>query len=83
MRNLADGSTFAPDGEDCRLMPSTVIRSFRYRPAEEALDITFVSGRSYRYLRVPPALYDEMKASFSKGEFFNRHIRDHFPFERH
>ena len=63
-------------------MPSSVIRNFRYRPGEQALDITFVSGRAYRYLRVPPKLYEEMRASFSKGEFFNRHIRDHFAFER-
>ena len=35
-------------------MPSTVIRGFHYQPDEQALEITFVSGRSYRYLRVPP-----------------------------
>jgi hypothetical protein len=63
-------------------MPSTVIRSFQYRPGEQALDITFVSGRSYRYLHVPPNVHEEMRTSFSKGEFFNRHIRDHFAFER-
>jgi hypothetical protein len=63
-------------------MPSIVIRSFHYRPTEQALEITFVSGRTYRYLRVPPKLYEEMRASFSKGEYFNRHIRDHFAFER-
>jgi hypothetical protein len=63
-------------------MPSTVIRNFQYRPSEQALDITFVSGRSYRYLHVPPKVYEEMRGSFSKGEFFNRHIRDYFAFER-
>lgn len=63
-------------------MPSTVIRGFRYRPDEQALEITFVSGRSYRYLRVPSKVYDDMRASFSKGEYFNQHIRDRFAFER-
>lgn len=63
-------------------MPSTVIRHFHYQPAEQALDITFVSGRSYRYLRVPPKVYEDMRRSFSKGEYFNQHIRDHFAFER-
>ena len=62
-------------------MPSTVIRGFRYQPDEQALEITFVSGRSYRYLRVPPKVYDDMRASFSKGEYFNQHIRDRFAFE--
>ena len=63
-------------------MPSTVIRNYSYQPGAQVLDITFVSGLSYRYLRVPPAVYDEMKVSFSKGEFFNRHIRDRFAFEK-
>ena len=63
-------------------MPSTVIRHFHYQPGEQALDITFVSGRSYRYLRVPPEVYEDMRRSFSKGEYFNQHIRDHYAFER-
>lgn len=63
-------------------MPSTVIRGFRYQPLSQALDITFVSGRRYRYLGVPPELHDAMRAAFSKGEFFNQHIRDQFAFER-
>jgi hypothetical protein len=63
-------------------MPSTVIRNFHYRLGDQALDITFVSGRSYRYLRVPPKVYEDMQRSFSKGEYFNRHIRDYFAFER-
>jgi len=63
-------------------MPSSVIRNFSYRAGEQALDITFVSGLSYRYLRVPPRIYEDMRASSSKGEYFNRHIRDHFTFEK-
>jgi hypothetical protein len=31
---------------------------------------------------VPRETFDAMKASFSKGEFFNTHIRDRFAFER-
>jgi hypothetical protein len=63
-------------------MPSSVIRHFRYRPEQKALDITFVSGRQYRYLRVPQRIYEDLRASSSKGEYFNRHIREHFAFER-
>jgi hypothetical protein len=63
-------------------MPSSVIRNFHYHPGEQVLDVTFVSGRAYRYLHVPQTIYEEMRVSFSKGEFFNRHIRDHFAFER-
>jgi hypothetical protein len=63
-------------------MPSTVIRRFHYSEEEEALDVTFVSGLRYRYLQVPKRIYEDMRSSFSKGEYFNRHIKDHFAFER-
>jgi hypothetical protein len=61
-------------------MPSSVIRAFRYLSSEGQLEITFISGRRYRYLNVPESVYREMRAALSKGEFFNRHIRDHFAF---
>ena len=63
-------------------MPSTVIRSYHYDRCRQELDIVFQSGRRYTYRAVPEATYDAMKAASSKGEFFNRHIRDHFTFER-
>jgi hypothetical protein len=59
-------------------MPSSVIRSFRYDPVEEVLDIVFVSGRGYRYHRVPEQTYDRMCRAFSKGEFFNDYVRDQY-----
>jgi len=61
-------------------MPSAVIRAFDYDAAERALEVRFVSGRRYRYFDVPPETYERMRRSFSKGEFFNAHIRDRFPF---
>jgi hypothetical protein len=63
-------------------MPSSVIRSFAYDAARRELRIVFQSGLSYVYEDVPKSTYDAMKASFSKGEFFNRHIRGHFGFVR-
>ena len=63
-------------------MPSTVIRSYHYDRRRRELDIVFQSRRRYTYRDVPEDTYEAMKAAFSKGEFFNRHIRDHFPFER-
>ena len=61
-------------------MASTVIRAFDYHPAEQRLDVTFVTGRRYSYFEVPPETYAAMKASFAKGEFFNAHIRGRFAF---
>lgn len=63
-------------------MTSTVIRSYRYDRRRRTLDVVFKSRRRYTYLGVPEATYDAMKAASSKGEFFNRHIRDRFMFER-
>ena len=57
-------------------MPSTVIRSARYDPDRELLDIVFTTGRRYLYHRVPPAEADALRAAFSKGRYFNAHIRD-------
>jgi hypothetical protein len=61
-------------------MPSSVIRSYRYDPVEHYLDLVFVSGRRYRYHDVPEETYDAMRRAFSKGEFFNRYIRDQYRF---
>lgn len=57
-------------------MPSSVIRSFDYRPATQALDVTFVSGRRYRYAEVPEGVAQAFAAAGSKGRFFNARIRD-------
>jgi KTSC domain len=63
-------------------MPSSVIRWFNYDPAKHELHVVFQSGRRYTYQNVPEQTFQAMKASFSKGEFFNTHIRDRFPFVR-
>jgi hypothetical protein len=63
-------------------MPSTVIRSFKYDADRRSLLIVFQSGRRYTYENVPAETYTAMKGSFSKGDFFNAHIRDNFTFVR-
>jgi len=63
-------------------MPSTVIRSFDYDATKRELAIVFQSGRRYVYLEVPEETFQKMRRSFSKGDFFNTHIRDQFRFVR-
>jgi hypothetical protein len=63
-------------------MPSTVIRSFDYDDAKRELTVVFRSGRRYVYLDVPNATFCAMRSAFSKGDFFNTHIRDQFQFVR-
>lgn len=59
-------------------MPSSVISSFTYQPERRRLVVTFVTGRVYEYADVPPEVATNFRASFSKGVFFNSHIRDHY-----
>ena len=54
-------------------MPSSVIREYRYDPAERRL---------YSYHGVPPDVGLAMAVAISKGEYFNRHIRDRYHFTR-
>lgn len=61
-------------------MPSTVIRGFDYRADSRQLFIHFVTGRRYVYFDVPPEEVEAMKAAFSKGRYFNTHIRDNYRF---
>jgi hypothetical protein len=63
-------------------MPSNVIRHFTYNASSRKLFVVFQSGRRYAYLDVPDRTFQDMKASFSKGEFFNAHIRDRYEFVR-
>ena len=59
-------------------MPSTVIRRFDYRPDSQELEVLFVTGRRYIYFQVPPDEVEAFRAAFSKGTYFNRHIRDRY-----
>jgi hypothetical protein len=63
-------------------MPSSAVRDIRYDEETETLFVTFVpTGNRYAYRRVPPDIYDDFRAAFSKGTFFNRHIRDHYDYD--
>jgi hypothetical protein len=59
-------------------MPSTVIRAAHYDPDREVLDIVFTTGRRYLYRRVPAQEADAFRAAFSKGRYFNAHIRERY-----
>ena len=63
-------------------MPSTVIRQFQYHAGERRLEVVFQTGRRYSYHDVPANVADAMRQSFSKGEYFNREIKDVFPYRK-
>ncbi len=61
-------------------MPSTVIRSFDYRPDTAELDVLFTTGRRYLYHDVPPEAVEAFRGAFAKGVHFNRYIRGRYRF---
>ena len=63
-------------------MPSSVIGHIAYRESRSELIVTFASGKTYAYGLVPKRVYDDFLRSRSKGNFFNTHIRDHYPARR-
>lgn len=63
-----------------RRMPSSVIRSYHYHADRRALEILFTTGRRYLYFEVPPEEVEALSAAFSKGRYFNAHIRDAYDY---
>ena len=59
---------------------SSMMTSVRYNHDVRELDITFTSGKTYRYLNVPSKVYSDLLDAGSKGEFFNDNIKDEFVF---
>lgn len=63
-------------------MPSTVIAHFRYDPVSMVLEVEFISGLVYKYLGVPPMVYEAMKASRAKGIYLNKHIKGFYEYKK-
>jgi hypothetical protein len=61
---------------------SSSLVSIGFDRGARVLEIEFRSGASYRYLEVPPAVFEEMKKASSKGRFFARFIRGKYEFQR-
>jgi hypothetical protein len=60
---------------------STAIRHVFYDRSAAALDVTFTSGRRYRYRDVPADVAGQLQAAPSQGAAFNALVRDRFRFE--
>jgi hypothetical protein len=60
---------------------SSLIRSVTYA-ADATLTVRFHRGPVYRYFTVPRSTLEAFLAATSKGTYFNRHIRDSFPYQR-
>jgi hypothetical protein len=61
-------------------LQSSMMTFAKYDDDACELDITFTSGKTYRYLEVPVEIYEGLLDAESKGEFFNDSIKDEFNF---
>jgi KTSC domain len=64
------------------IVGSTVVAAVNYDELRQQLDIELTTGRIYRYLDVPPEVYEAFMAAESKGRYYNDHIRDVYLYER-
>ena len=55
---------------------SRAISFVDYTPTTSEMSITFTHGRIYVYSDVPLELYNRFLEAHSKGEFYNKFIRD-------
>ena len=61
---------------------SSNIASVGYETEASILEVEFKNGNLYRFTRVPSAIALGLIEAESCGSYFNRNIKDRFPFER-
>lgn len=59
---------------------STTLAAVTYDNHRETLQLDFRDGTRYLYSGIAPSLYRELLCAVSKGSFFNRRIRNRFPY---
>jgi hypothetical protein len=65
-----------------RAVTSTSIAGIGYHARLQVLEIAFRSGAVYRYVAVPPAVFEALMKAESKGRYFTQYIRNRFAFHR-
>jgi hypothetical protein len=65
---------------DMKSVESATLVAVGFDDACGILQLEFHGNGVYRYLGVPGALYEGLLAAPSKGRYFNKAIRGHFPY---
>jgi hypothetical protein len=63
-------------------LDSSTLASAGYLERTSTLEVEFRNGAVYRYFAVPPGVFEALLAAESKGAYFGRFIRNHFPYAR-
>jgi len=58
---------------------SRAMSAVGYDPSTQVLKITFSRGNTYDFCRVPQYIFDGLMGAFSKGTYYNDHIKDRYP----
>lgn len=61
-------------------VPSATMTRLEYDEKTQELDITFASGKNYRYFEVPVEIYRALREADSLGQYFNQHIRNNYEY---
>ena len=61
---------------------SSNLARFKYDDKARVLTVEFKNGGTYNYYDVPQAVFEQMKAAPSKGEFLARSIKGAFRYAR-
>jgi hypothetical protein len=61
---------------------SSAIRSVGYDAQQRILEVRYVNGALYRYLKVPPEVMEYLEKAPSKGGFVNTIVKPHFKMEK-
>jgi HTH-type transcriptional regulator/antitoxin HigA len=70
----------APDPPAQRRIASSAILDIDYDDQSRTLYVTFVGGKTYAYDRVPRFVYESLASAPSRGTYFNKAIRDQYPY---
>jgi len=62
-------------------MPSTAIEWAQWK--DNVLSVKYRGGDRYDYLDVPEQVYQEYKATMSKGQFINFVVKPKYRFRKH
>lgn len=72
----------AAAADTMKAVESSTIDKIGYDAAGEKLTISFDSGETYNYLKVPEKTYKGLMKAKSKGKYFHKNIKDQFEAEK-
>jgi hypothetical protein len=61
-------------------LDSSTLAAATYDNIRAELELDFRDGTRYTYSEVAPEIFDGLLRAGSKGWYFNRYIRSHFPY---